>query len=144
MKFLSMSFREAMADFFGKAGMPWHGVMFIRRARKDELVRGARELGAPELVAVDGMPLQKVEHQRGKGKPPVGKRSSAVVVELDDGRVGVGVRVEGHRRAGAEPDAAAARAVGPVAALVLGVEAVHHLDGGVRAPAGSRHRQHKN
>lgn len=36
MKFLSMSFREAMSDFFGKAGMPWHGVMFIRRAHGEE------------------------------------------------------------------------------------------------------------
>lgn len=33
MKFLSHSFREAMSDFFGKAGMPWHGTMIIRRAR---------------------------------------------------------------------------------------------------------------
>ena len=36
MKFLSASFREAMAEFFGKAGMPWHGAMMIRRTHGDE------------------------------------------------------------------------------------------------------------
>ena len=38
MKFLSSSFREAMSKFFGKAGMPWHGVMFVRRAHGTEQV----------------------------------------------------------------------------------------------------------
>ena len=36
MKFLSASFREAMSSFFGKAGMPWHGMMFIRCATTHE------------------------------------------------------------------------------------------------------------
>jgi hypothetical protein len=42
MKFLSASFREAMSEFFGKAGMPWHGVMFIRRAHGSESPTSAR------------------------------------------------------------------------------------------------------
>ena len=37
MKFLASSFREAMSDFFGKAGMPWHGMMFIRCPTAHEL-----------------------------------------------------------------------------------------------------------
>ena len=38
MKFLPSSYREAMANFFGKAGMPWHGVMMVRKAHGDEKV----------------------------------------------------------------------------------------------------------
>ena len=31
MKFLMAVFREAMSDFFGKAGIPWHGWMFFTK-----------------------------------------------------------------------------------------------------------------
>jgi hypothetical protein len=57
MKFLSSSFREAMSEFFGKAGMPWHGVMFIRRARENE---GVAE-GEYVVSYIDGMMADKKE-----------------------------------------------------------------------------------
>ena len=57
MKFLSASFREAMSDFFGKAGMPWHGVMLIRRAHGDE----ARAEGEYVVSYVDAQMLDKRE-----------------------------------------------------------------------------------
>ena len=57
MKFLSQSFREAMAEFFGKAGMPWHGVMFIRKKHS------AEQTAEGEYVVsyVDGMMADKKE-----------------------------------------------------------------------------------
>lgn len=57
MKFLSMSFREAMSDFFGKAGMPWHGVMFIRRAHGEEKATEGEYI----VTYVDGMMADKKE-----------------------------------------------------------------------------------
>ena len=57
MKFLSSSFREAMSDFFGKAGMPWHGVMFIRRPHGDEKV----EDGEFVVSYIDAMMNDKKE-----------------------------------------------------------------------------------
>jgi hypothetical protein len=57
MKFLSASFREAMSDFFGKAGMPWHGVMLIRRAKEGE---GLSE-GVFVVSYIDGMMTDKKE-----------------------------------------------------------------------------------
>lgn len=36
MKFLMSCFREAMSDFFGKRGMPWHGCMLIRKPLRFE------------------------------------------------------------------------------------------------------------
>jgi hypothetical protein len=51
------SFREVMSDFFGKAGMPWHGVMFIRRAH------GSEQVAEGEFVVsyVDTMMKEKKE-----------------------------------------------------------------------------------
>ena len=57
MKFLSMSFREAMSDFFGKAGMPWHGVMFVRKPREAENVA----TGEFVVSYVDAMMADKKE-----------------------------------------------------------------------------------
>ena len=57
MKFLSMSFREAMSDFFGKAGMPWHGVMFVRKPREAESVA----TGEFVVSYVDAMMADKKE-----------------------------------------------------------------------------------
>ena len=36
MKFIMGLFREAMSDFFGKRGMPWHGCMLIRKPLRFE------------------------------------------------------------------------------------------------------------
>ena len=57
MKFLSASFREAMSEYFGKAGMPWHGVMMIRKAHGDE------NMSEGEYVVsyIDGMMVDKKE-----------------------------------------------------------------------------------
>ena len=57
MKFLSSSFREAMADFFGKAGMPWHGVMLVRKPH------GSEQVSEGEYVVsyIDGMMSDKKE-----------------------------------------------------------------------------------
>ena len=43
MKFLMSCFREAMSDFFGKRGMPWHGCMLVRKPRASEAQYGAGE-----------------------------------------------------------------------------------------------------
>ena len=39
MKFLMSVFREAMSEFFGKRGMPWHGCMLVRRPLRFEADR---------------------------------------------------------------------------------------------------------
>ena len=36
MKFLMSLFREAMSEFFGKRGMPWHGCMLVRKPLRHE------------------------------------------------------------------------------------------------------------
>ena len=39
MKFLMSVFREAMAEYFGKRGMPWHGCMLVRKPLRFERAR---------------------------------------------------------------------------------------------------------
>ena len=56
-KFLAAGFREAMSDYFGKAGMPWHGVMFVRRAQANEDVAN----GEYVVSYVDTMMTDKKE-----------------------------------------------------------------------------------
>jgi hypothetical protein len=61
-------YREAMSDFFGKRGMPWHGCMFVRKPRahesslygegefvceyNDSMMVGSKEDGLATLSAV--------------------------------------------------------------------------------------------
>ena len=68
MKFLMSCFREAMSDFFGKRGMPWHGCMLVRKPLpaeagryglgeyvceyKDAMMLGSKEDGYATLCAV--------------------------------------------------------------------------------------------
>ena len=46
MKFLASVFREGMHEYFGKRGMPWHGIMLIRKPLPSE----AGEYGEGEYV----------------------------------------------------------------------------------------------
>jgi len=50
MKFLMSLFREAMSEFFGKKGIPWHGCMIMRCPLRFEQGTGPGEYGKGEFV----------------------------------------------------------------------------------------------